>query len=609
MCGIVGATANRDITNVLIRGLQTMEYRGYDSAGIAIMHDAAIRVRKSAGKIHRLIKKMSSNPLRGSCGIGHTRWATHGLPDESNAHPHVSHGSIAVVHNGIIENNTELVQFLTSQCYHFNSDTDSETIAHLVHFYMSAGNDFSQATRRAILQLDGEYAVAVTCVHEPGKVIAARRGSPLLVGVGRDEFFVASDISALLPETQDFIFLEESDYAEITSDNCRIYDREGNRVKRVIQRIDKHSHVIDKTGYAHFMLKEIHEQPSSIQATLDAHSHWLDLKENNKKDKLSEKIKAAQQIHIVACGTSWHAACVAKYWLESIARVNCQVDIASEYLYRQPVVSGGTLFIAISQSGETADTLSALRHAKTLGYMGTLSICNVSTSTLAREADLSLLTHAGIEVGVASTKAFTTQLTVLAVLTMQLAGKHIKGQTRQTGLLKQLHQLPAAVQQVINQEKNIMELADELAGKSSVYFLGRGVHYPIALEGALKLKEISYIHAEAYAAGELKHGPLALIDEDTPVIATCPDNHLLEKLRSNLSEVQARGGQLYVFSEIANPLPGVTNCISIDDQYTGEFISPVVMTVALQLLAYHVARTLGTDIDQPRNLAKSVTVQ
>ncbi|MBT8056974.1 MAG: glutamine--fructose-6-phosphate transaminase (isomerizing), partial [Gammaproteobacteria bacterium] len=549
-------------------------------------------------------------PLQGNCAIGHTRWATHGKPSTSNAHPHVSNHSIAVVHNGIIENSARLRTMLVEAGYAFESETDTEVVPHLVHLFLAGGDGFSEACRKAIGLLEGSYALAITCVHEPGKIIATRKGSPLVIGEGQGAYFVASDLPALLAETDSFYLLEEGDIAELTADTCRIWDTHGLEVQRVLTRSTDTVESISKEGFAHFMQKEIFEQPRAVADTLAGRLIDGRVTAELIDAECEAWLTRAEQVHIVACGTSWHAGLVAKYWLESICRIPCHVEIASEFRYREPVVPKNTLFVAISQSGETADTLAALRFARDAGYMATLAVCNVASSSLDREADATLMTRAGAEIGVASTKALTTQLVVLALLTLKCAELRDIEPERLRMLAGQLERLPELLEKALALEPEIKAMAHELSGRHHALFLGRGQHYPIAQEAALKLKEISYIHAEAYAAGELKHGPLALVDEDMPVVAVCPNDALLEKLVSNIEEVRARGGKLYVLADHASR-HGLCNekqtVIELDA--SGEFVSPIVFNVPLQLLAYHAAVVRGTDIDQPRNLAKSVTVE
>ncbi|VAW41463.1 Glutamine--fructose-6-phosphate aminotransferase [isomerizing] [hydrothermal vent metagenome] len=610
MCGIVAATANRDIVDIIVNGLKTLEYRGYDSAGIAINHNNRIEIRKQAGKLNNLIQQLESQPVTGNSGIGHTRWATHGEPTCSNAHPHDSAQNIAVVHNGIIENYLPLKNMLITQGYEFKSDTDTETLVHLIHYYQQK-LDFSAACHKALRELDGAYAVAITNSAEPMKIIAARKGSPLIVGRGQDENFIASDVQALINETNQFHYLEDGDIVEITPNDCIIYNKNNEVVTRQLKTIELSAEALSKDGYAHYMLKEIHEQPTAVANTLEDRLYDGQVSQHFIDYQLEKLLQQVNQIHITACGTSYHAGLIAKYWLESIARIPTQVEIASEYRYRNPVVPVATLFLTISQSGETADSLAALRFAQEQpNYLTTLAICNVANSTLDRESDYCLMTRAGPEIGVASTKALTTQMSVLALLTLKFAEiNNIDAEIRQN-LVKQLRTLPGIINQALLLDDKIQQIAKKIVVRDNALFLGRGVHYPIALEGALKLKEISYIHAEGYPAGELKHGPLALVDDKMPVIAVCPNDALLEKLKSNIEEVRARGGELFVFVDHKGDHGlNEANTHLIELEASGEFTSPIVFNIPLQLLAYHVALLRETDVDQPRNLAKSVTVE
>ena len=610
MCGIVAATANRNVVDIIVKGLKTLEYRGYDSAGIAINANDQIEIRKQAGKLNNLIEQLKTHPVEGHSGIGHTRWATHGEPTTTNAHPHDSAQVIAVVHNGIIENYIPLRNMLIEKGYQFKSETDTETLVHLIHYYQK-NLDFSAACHKALRELDGAYAVAITNSAEPEKIIAARKGSPLIVGRGESENFIASDVQALINETNQFHYLEEGDIVEITQTECIIYDKDNQIVERALKTVNLSAESLSKDGYRHYMLKEIYEQPTAVANTLADRLFNGEVSKSFINTKLEQILKQAEQIHIIACGTSFHAGLIAKYWLESIARVPTQVEIASEYRYRNPVVPKNTLFLTISQSGETADSLAALRFAQTHdNYLTTLAICNVANSTLDRESDYCLMTRAGPEIGVASTKALTTQMSVLALLTLKYAEiKNIDTSLRHR-LAKQLRTLPGIINQALLLNDQIKQMAKKIVIRDNALFLGRGVHYPIALEGALKLKEITYIHAEGYPAGELKHGPLALVDDKMPVIAVCPNDALLEKLKSNIEEVRARGGELFVFVDHKGD-HGLdeekTHIIMLEA--SGEFTSPIVFNVPLQLLSYHVALLRGTDVDQPRNLAKSVTVE
>ncbi|MBU0500408.1 MAG: glutamine--fructose-6-phosphate transaminase (isomerizing) [Gammaproteobacteria bacterium] len=611
MCGIVGGIAQRDLTPILIEGLRRLEYRGYDSAGVAVL-DAGGQIKRirRLGKVKGLDEAVEAEGLTGRIGIAHTRWATHGVPSEENAHPHQSGDRVALVHNGIIENHEELRHRLMENGHSFSSQTDTEVIVHAVYDRLVAGDDLLNAVRNTLGQLEGAYALGVISIDNPDRLIAARHGSPLIIGIGFGEHFIASDISALLPVTQRFIVLEEGDVAELTTDAVSIYDAKGQRVEREVRESRLSADTVEKGPYRHFMLKEIHEQPRAIADTLEGRisgSHILASALGHAADSLLNEIGAVQ---IVACGTSYHAGLVARYWIERFTGLPCNVEVASEYRYRVPVVLPDCLFITISQSGETADTLAALRKAKEIGYRATLAICNVSESSLVRESQLCLLTHAGPEIGVASTKAFTTQLTALLLLVGCLGKARGLREINEQELVEQLRELPGLCQEILKLDGPIQALAEEFVDKQHALFLGRGSNFPIALEGSLKLKEISYIHAEAYPAGELKHGPLALIDEEMPVVAVAPNNTLLDKLKSNLEEVRARGGRLYVFADetvsVSASGEGYTVLVM---PHCPSLIAPIAYTLPLQLLAYHVAVLKGTDVDQPRNLAKSVTVE
>jgi len=611
MCGIVAAACQRNVVPILIAGLKALEYRGYDSAGIAVLEDdnRLARVR-AAGKVRELEALYESAPVAGFTGIAHTRWATHGVPNTINAHPHVSDDRVAVVHNGIIENHAELREELKAHGYRFDSDTDTEVIAHLVHRAMDNGADLLHAVIDATKRLHGAYAIAVMSRDEPGHVVGARRGSPLVAGIGDGEHFLGSDVQALIKQTSHFTYLEEGDVAEITQDGLKIYTADGVPVERPVRQSELTADAVERGEYRHYMLKEIFEQPRAIADTLEGRISGEKILPNIfgvESDALLQKVRNVQ---IIACGTSYHAGLVARYWIEGIAGIPCSVEVASEYRYRRAVVQDGTLFLAVSQSGETADTLAALRDGKQRGYIGSLAICNVPESSLVRESDLVLMTRAGPEIGVASTKAFTTQLTALALLVIELARINGLAPAKYARLVNELSTLPRVVTEVLALEPAIAKLAERFVPKHHALFLGRGVHFPVALEGALKLKEISYIHAEAYPAGELKHGPLALVDDDMPVIAVAPNNQLLEKLKSNLEEVRARGGELFLFADTDVPLTqtGERGAV-IKVASGGNLIAPAVFTVPLQMLAYHVAVLRGTDVDQPRNLAKSVTVE
>jgi glucosamine--fructose-6-phosphate aminotransferase (isomerizing) len=611
MCGIVGAISGRNVVPILIEGLRRLEYRGYDSAGVAVLdeHHKMVRVR-TVGKVQELEKALEQTHLSGRLGIAHTRWATHGVPSERNAHPHISRDGLAIVHNGIIENHEELRADLLRAGYTFSSETDTEVIAHRIHFHFSKLGDLFKAVRATVAELEGAYALAVVSQHEPGRLIVARMGCPVVLGLGVEENFVASDVSALLPVTRRFMFLDEGDVAEVMRASIRVIDREGNTAERPAKDSELSSDAAEKGPYRHFMLKEIHEQPRAVANTLQervANGRLLEAAFGPTASEIFEETKA---VHIVACGTSYHAGVVAQYFIEQICRLPCRVEIASEYRYRQPVVGKHTLLVTISQSGETADTLAAVRLGKQLGYLATLAICNSPESSLVRESDLVMLTRAGPEVGVASTKAFTTQLMALSMLVIALAKHNGADAERERNLVERLVELPGLLEKTLELDPVIHRLALRFADKQHALFLGRGALHAVAMEGALKLKEISYIHAEAYAAGELKHGPLALVDASMPVISVAPNNDLLEKLKSNLMEVRARGGELYVF---ADPESGFTSSDGVHVIQMPKHISyvqaPIIYTVPLQLLAYHVAILKGTDVDQPRNLAKSVTVE
>ena len=610
MCGIVGAVAERDIVPILMEGLRRLEYRGYDSAGIAVLDGNAINRVRRLGKVQELQQALDEEPLRGVTGISHTRWATHGAPSEGNAHPHMSGQTIALVHNGIIENHEELRDDLKKHDFEFESETDTEVVAHRIQYHLNDGKDFPDAVRATISELEGAYALAVMDVHDPHTLVLARAGCPVVVGLGVGENFVASDVAALLPVTRKFMFLEEGDVAVVRREDVIVTDRDGNEVTRPIKESELSADAAERGKFQHYMQKEIHEQGAAVSRTLDeriANGKVLDAAFGPGADRVLDKTRG---VHIVACGTSYHAGLIARYWIEQLCKLPCTVEIASEYRYRSPVVPKGTLFITLSQSGETADTLAALRLAKEMGYVATLTICNVPESSMVRESGLVMMTHAGQEIGVASTKAFTTQLAALSLLTIALGRRNGLEEKQERILVAQLAEIPALIEQVLTLDSAIESLAEHFADKHHALFVGRGVQNPVAMEGALKLKEISYIHAEAYAAGELKHGPLALVDDDMPVVAVAPDDDLLEKLKSNLQEVRARGGQLYVF---ADPRVQFGDRVGMHTMSMPaaiqDFQAPIIYTVPLQLLAYHVAVLRGTDIDQPRNLAKSVTVE
>ncbi len=610
MCGIVGAVAERNVIPILLEGLRRLEYRGYDSAGVAALADGRLDRRRRLGKVAELEQALDDEPLSSPLGIAHTRWATHGKPSEGNAHPHMSGDDLAIVHNGIIENHEGLRARLAELGYSCVTETDSEVVAHLVHHHLKTQPDLIDAVRATVAELDGAYALVVLSLNHPDRLVLARRAMPVVIGLGIEENFIASDIAALLPVTRRFIFLEEGDVADVRKDTVQIVDANGAVVNRKVTESKLAADAADKGGYRHYMLKEIHEQPDGIVQTLEERISGGRLLDAAFGPGSAEVFKRTKNVHIIACGTSYHAGSVARYFIEQICRLPCQAEIASEYRYRSPVVPPDTLFVTISQSGETADTLAALHLAKDAGYLATLAVCNVPESALVRESDLVMLTRAGPEIGVASTKAFTTQLTALALLVIALEMHHGNDPERIQGLVTRLTEVPRLVDQTLALDAAMSDLAELFADKHHALFLGRGVLHPIAMEGALKLKEISYIHAEAYPAGELKHGPLALVDNDMPVIAVAPNNDLLEKLKSNLMEVRARGGQLIVF---ADPDAGMVSSDGITiiemPQHVSYFQAPIVYTVPLQLLSYHVAVLKGTDVDQPRNLAKSVTVE
>jgi glucosamine--fructose-6-phosphate aminotransferase (isomerizing) len=609
MCGIVGVVAERNSVPILMEGLRRLEYRGYDSAGIAVLEGGRVARLRTVGKVQILQDAIDAAPMSGSVGIAHTRWATHGVPTTRNAHPHISRDGIAIVHNGIIENHEVLRADLKGLGYSFTSETDTEVIAHRIHHHLGASSDLFTAVRKTVDELQGAYALAVVSEADPECVVVAREGCPVVIGLGIDENFVASDVAALLPVTRRFMFLEEGDVAEIRRKSIKILDATGASGTRAIRESDLPADAVERGQYRHFMLKEIHEQPRAITQTLEervAGGKLLDAAFGPSAQQVFKKVKA---VHIAACGTSYHAGLVASYFIEQYCRIPARVEIASEYRYREPVITPDTLFVTISQSGETADTLAALRNAKQAQYLSTLTICNVAESSMVRESDLVLLTRAGPEIGVASTKAFTTQLTALAMLTVALA-KNGEGAARERDLISQLLQLPGLVEKTLKLDAIIQTLAEVFADKRHALFVGRGSLHAIALEGALKLKEISYIHAEGYAAAELKHGPLALVDEDMPVVAVAPNNELLEKLKSNLQEVRARGGKLYVFADPQARMKSEDGVTVIEMPVSASVLqAPVVFAIPLQLLAYHVAVLKGTDVDQPRNLAKSLTVE
>ncbi|HEV7612028.1 MAG TPA: glutamine--fructose-6-phosphate transaminase (isomerizing) [Steroidobacteraceae bacterium] len=609
MCGIVGVVAERNAVPILMDGLRRLEYRGYDSAGIAVLENGHVARLRTVGKVKVLQDALDEAPIGGNVGIAHTRWATHGVPTTANAHPHISLGGITIVHNGIIENHETLRTELKGMGYTFTSETDTEVIAHRIHHHLAASTDLYDAVRKTVTELQGAYALAVISESDPECIVVAREGCPVVIGLGIDENFVASDVAALLSVTRRFMFLDEGDVAEIRRKSIKILDAAGARAARPIRESDLPADAVERGQYRHFMLKEIHEQPRAIAQTLEervAGGKLLDAAFGPSAHQVFKEVKA---VHIAACGTSFHSGLVASYFIEQICRIPARIEIASEYRYRDPVITPDTLFVTISQSGETADTLAALRNAKRAQYLSTLAICNVAESSMVRESDLTLLTRAGPEIGVASTKAFTTQLTALAMLTIALA-KNRPQAIQERELVSQLLQLPGLVEKTLKLDATIQALAEVFVDKHHALFLGRGPLHAIAMEGALKLKEISYIHAEGYAAAELKHGPLALIDEDMPVVAVAPNNELLEKLKSNLQEVRARGGKLFVFADPKAGMRSEDGVTVIEMPAPASALqAPVVFAIPLQLLAYHVAVLKGTDVDQPRNLAKSLTVE
>lgn len=604
MCGIMGAISKRDVSKILLEGLRRLEYRGYDSAGIAVIdQNPDVHRIRTQGKVQVLVDALSHESLSGCLGIAHTRWATHGRPSESNAHPHVSHNEVAIVHNGIIENHDELRQRLQALGYQFTSETDSEVAAHLIHYHYQLMPDFLKAVQSTAEQLSGAFALGVVHSKHPNELVAIRRGSPLVIGLGVDEHFIASDPLALRSFADQVVYLEEGDSVHLTPASLEIFDDKKQLVQRNAERLHVESFAVSKGSYRHFMLKEIFEQTVVIADTLAGRLSSLDVLKASFGDKTLDVFQRVKHIHIVACGTSYHAGLIAKFWFESLAGLSTQVEVASEYRYRDVVVGKDSLFITISQSGETADTLAALSKAKSLGYLGTFAICNVASSTLVRESDSVFLTRAGVEIGVASTKAFTTQLVALLMMAATLCRDD-----RAKEVFSELQRLPASCERALRLNAEIEHLSHQFVNKTNALFLGRGVHFPVALEGALKLKEVSYIHAEAYPAGELKHGPLALVDKAMPVVVVAPKDELSGKLKSNLHEVSARGGQLFVFADDDQDW-SENHATFIRVASCGTWIAPIIFTIPLQLLAYHVAVAKGTDVDQPRNLAKSVTVE
>ena len=610
MCGIVGAIADRDVVPVLVEGLKRLEYRGYDSSGIAVADAASVRRVRRTGRVGEMEQAAAAENFHGSLGIGHTRWATHGGVTEANAHPHISHGDLALVHNGIIENHEAQRERLAALGYVFESQTDTEVIAHLIHHHMAGGNDLLDALQAAVKELTGAYALAVVSRSEPGRLVCARMGCPLLVGLGEGENFVASDVSAIISATRRVIFLEEGDTAELTRAGVRVFDGHDAPVQREVHVSDVSLASLELGPYRHFMQKEIHEQPRAIADTVEAVIDAGGFEPELFGARAGEVLGGVTGVKILACGTSYYAGMTARYWIEAIAGLPCDVEIASEYRYREAYADPSHLVVTISQSGETLDTMEALKYAKSLGHRHTLSICNVPESAIPRASELVCYTRAGAEIGVASTKAFTTQLAALFQLTVVLGKLHGKvGPEQEADYLEQLRHLPGSVQHALNLEPQIQAWAERFAGKDDALFLGRGLHYPIALEGALKLKEISYIHAEAYPAGELKHGPLALVDEDMPVVVIAPNDRLLEKVKSNMQEVRARGGELFEFADQDSHFVDSEGVHVIRTPRHAGVLSAVIHTIPVQLLAYHTALARGTDVDKPRNLAKSVTVE
>jgi glucosamine--fructose-6-phosphate aminotransferase (isomerizing) len=617
MCGIVAGVAERNVTPILLEGLRRLEYRGYDSSGIALLDaDGVLQRVRALGKVKQLENKIEQDTtdFTGYIGIAHTRWATHGAPAENNAHPHICNNKVAVVHNGIIENYQVLKQAQIKDGYRFTSETDTEVVAHAIHQQLEVTDDLFQAVSQALSQFEGAYALGVIATNDSNTLVAARKGSPLVIGVGIGEYFIASDASALLPVTQSFIFLEEGDVAKLTRQSVEIHDAMGHKVERPIKQSNLNIHAVELGEHRHFMHKEIFEQPKAVIDTLEGRITQDKVLVSSFGHEAEVMFQSIERLHIIACGTSYHAGLVAKYWAEDIAGIPCQVEVASEYRYRNPVIQNNTLFVTISQSGETADTLAALQQIKLKRdgkKIPTLTICNVAESSLTRESDLCYLTHAGPEIGVASTKSFTTQLVALALLITSIGKvKQSISEKREAMIVNGLQKLPSLISNALTHENEIKEIAQLFADKQHALFLGRGTMYPIAMEGALKLKEISYIHAEAYPAGELKHGPLALIDENMPVIAIAPLDDLLEKLKSNLQEVKARGGQMIVFEDEQSDISSEASFKVIKaTTNVGRITAPITYNILFQLLSYHVALIKGTDVDQPRNLAKSVTVE
>jgi glucosamine--fructose-6-phosphate aminotransferase (isomerizing) len=606
MCGIVGALAQRDVSSILLEGLRRLEYRGYDSAGIAVVNEGKLERFRAVGKVQQLANKINNNQP-GKVGIAHTRWATHGAPSESNAHPHFSKNRIAVVHNGIIENYKEIRQKLTADGYVFTSETDTEVIAHLIESFYKT--DLFSAVKKAVKTLKGAFALGIIALNEPDTLVACRKGSPLVLGVGFQEHFIASDISALLPVTSRFIYLEEGDFAVLHHKSFKIYNVDGQEKEREVHQTEMTSDSVTKGKFRHYMLKEIYEQSKSITDCLEGRITADDILDSIFGPSAADIFSRVENIQIIACGTSYHAGYVAKYWIEALLELPCQIEVASEFRYRKAVVPKNTLFVTLSQSGETADTLAALRNLSSDNYCGSLSICNVPESSLVRESNLVLMTRAGPEIGVASTKAFVTQLVSMLLLTLSIGKVQNLESSVIAAIVKELVELPRQVEKLLELDLKIKIIAEDFIDKKDALFLGRGEHYPIAMEGALKLKEISYIHAEAYPAGELKHGPLALVDSDMPVVVVTPNDELMEKLHSNMQEVKARGGKLYIFAHQGVELEATSDDVVIEMAGETQWTTPILSTIPLQLLSYHVAVLRGTDVDQPRNLAKSVTVE
>ncbi len=609
MCGIVAGIAQRNVVPILIEGLKRLEYRGYDSAGLAVINNGEIYRKRELGKVKGLEALIAADPVQGMIGIAHTRWATHGKPSTQNAHPHMSREKVSVVHNGIIENHDQLRTTLKRNGYHFTSETDTEVVVHKIAEELEAEGNLLSAVKVTLAHLEGAYALGVISSDQPDTLVACRKGSPLVIGIGIGEYFIASDIAALLPVTQRFIFLEDGDVAELKIDSLKICDKNDIQVERPIIESQLKADSVDKGKYRHYMLKEIYEQAWAVSETLEGRFIGNRLQDSAFGHQAAEVFDQIKSVQIIACGTSYHAGLVARYWFEKLARVPCTIEVASEFRYRNPVISPDTLVVTISQSGETADTLAALQEAKKLGVKHSLVICNAPESSLVRESELVLMTRAGPEIGVASTKAFTTQLVALLMLVVAIGRRFALTKEREEQIVSELFSLPGNIEKVLQLDETIERLSKQFADKQNALFLGRGTHYPIAMEGALKLKEISYIHAEAYPAGELKHGPLALIDAEMPVVTVAPNNSLLEKLKSNIQEVSARGGQLIVFMDETLGESDDENVQIIKMPSVANIISPVIYTIPLQLLSYHVAVLKGTDVDQPRNLAKSVTVE